>query len=88
MKNQAQIASSDELHQIFKEEIILSTQILLDNWRPENKSQLTPWSHYYSDTKIRQSHYKKTISISYEHRWKNYFKNVSKSNPTIHKKDT
>ena len=31
MKNQAQIASSDELHQIFKEEIILSTQILLDN---------------------------------------------------------
>ena len=53
MKNQAQIASFDELHQVFKEEIILSTQILLDNWRPENKSQLTPWSHYYSDTKSR-----------------------------------
>ena len=46
--------------------------------------------YYYPDTKARQRHYKKRklqTNIFYEYKCKNPQQNISKSNPTIYKKD-
>ena len=46
--------------------------------------------HQYPETKTRQGHYKKRklqANIFNEYRCKNPQQNISKPNPTIHKKD-
>ena len=55
-----------------------------------NSAKLIVWGHHHPDTKSRQRHYKKRklqANIFDEYGCKNPQQNISKPNPTVHKKD-
>ena len=66
-----------------------SSQTLPKDWRGNTPKDIL-WSHHHTDTKTRQRYYQKRklqVTIFDEYRCKNCQQNISKSNPTTHKKD-
>ena len=65
------------------------SQTLPKNWRGGNTPKDILWSQYHPDIKTKQRHHqqgKLQSSISDEYLYKNSQQNISKQNPTIHKK--
>ena len=65
------------------------SQTLPQDWRRANTPKVILWSHYHPDTKTRQRHYQKRklqASISDEYRCRNSQQNISKLDPTTHKR--
>ena len=67
-----------------------TSQNIPKNWRGGNTPKFILWGHPYSDTKIRQRHYKARklqANIPDEYRCKHLKQNISKPNSIIYKKD-
>ena len=74
----------------YKEELIPILPKLFQKLKSLNTLKLILWIHHHPDIKIRHRHYKKQklqTNIFDEYICKNPPQNISKSNPTIHKKD-
>ena len=66
------------------------SQTLPKDWRGGNTTKDILWSHHHPDAKNRQRYYQKRkwqVNIFNEYRCKNSQQNISKQNPTTHKKD-
>ena len=68
------------------------SQTLPKDWRGRNTPKVILWSHHHPDTKTRQRQFQKKkrklqANIFDEYRCKVYQQNISKPNPTMHKKD-